>query len=287
MADTRTNEELNTAVYKKLSAEEETFRDWLKTLSPDEILHHAYEYVIREDILLNFESNDLSDAQAKVLLNTKDLMSDLFRQYEKLETGYMETMWSCIENRADELLRQQTEQLKVPMYPNSVTYARENGEMEAYSASRKATLACKESIETTIREHYSDNRLHEGGAKKMINTFGADRVAAILAVTCIQRDWDGRISDKAKEWAKSVPLTEDTDRFGEDRNREFALRQTHSGLVDLFVKEFRQEIAVEKTAEKTAVKTDGKEKRPSVLAQLKNPSRDPITDIAKKKETVR
>ena len=55
MDDTRTNEELNTAVYKKLSAEEDTFRDWLKTLSPDEILHHAYEYVIREDILLNFE----------------------------------------------------------------------------------------------------------------------------------------------------------------------------------------------------------------------------------------
>ena len=133
MADTRTNEELNTAVYKKLSAEEDTFRDWLKTLSPDEILHHAYEYVIREDILLNFEYNDLSDVQAKVMLGQKDLMVDLFRQYEKLETGYMETMWSCIENRADDLLRQQAEQLKAPMYPHSVTYARENGEMDAYS----------------------------------------------------------------------------------------------------------------------------------------------------------
>ena len=121
----------------------------------------------------------------------------------------------------------------------------------------------------------------------MIDTFGTDRVAAVLAVTCIQRDWDGRISDKTKEWAKSVPLTEDTDRFGEDRNREFALGQTHSGLVDLFVKEFRGEISREKTTEKTSTKTAIKDKRPSVLAQLKNPSRDPVTDIAKKKETVR
>ena len=42
-----TNEERNTALYKKLFAEQEKFRDWLKGQSPEEILNHAYEYTIR------------------------------------------------------------------------------------------------------------------------------------------------------------------------------------------------------------------------------------------------
>ena len=33
-----TNEERNTALYKKLFAEQEVFRDWLKSQSPEEIL---------------------------------------------------------------------------------------------------------------------------------------------------------------------------------------------------------------------------------------------------------
>jgi len=275
-----TNEELNTALYMKLSAEEDIFRNWLKKQSPEEILHHAYEYVMREDILLNFEYNNLSDAQATVLLETKDLMSDLFRQYEKLETGHMETLWNCIESRADDLLKRQN---KSPMYSHSVTYAKEHGELDEYFASRKTMIACKEAIEDSIRERYSDNRLQEGGAKKMIDTFGMERVAVILAVTCIRRDWDGRISDKNKEWAKSVPLIEDIDRFGNDKNNELTLGQVHSGLVDLFVTEFRREITKEKTIEKTVVKTN----RPSVLAQLKNPPPSQETSVPKKKETVR
>ena len=47
-----TNEELNTALYKKMFAEQEKFEDWLLSQSPREILNHAYEYTMREDILL-------------------------------------------------------------------------------------------------------------------------------------------------------------------------------------------------------------------------------------------
>lgn len=58
-----TNEEHNTALYQKMFAEQETFRDWLKDQPPEEILNHAYEYTIREDILLSLEYHNLSDAQ--------------------------------------------------------------------------------------------------------------------------------------------------------------------------------------------------------------------------------
>lgn len=59
-----TNEELNTKVYEKAFAEQEKFKEWLLSQPPEEILHHAYEYALREDILLSLEYNDLTDSQA-------------------------------------------------------------------------------------------------------------------------------------------------------------------------------------------------------------------------------
>ncbi len=45
-----TNEERDTALYQKMFAEQESFRDWLKGQPPEEILNHAYEYTIRKRI---------------------------------------------------------------------------------------------------------------------------------------------------------------------------------------------------------------------------------------------
>ena len=56
------NEELNTKVYEKAFAEQEKFKEWLLSQSPEEILHHAYEYALREDILLSLEYNDFTDS---------------------------------------------------------------------------------------------------------------------------------------------------------------------------------------------------------------------------------
>ena len=53
-----TNEERNTALYQKMFAEQENFRDLLKSQPPEEILNHAYEYTIREDILLSLLDTD-------------------------------------------------------------------------------------------------------------------------------------------------------------------------------------------------------------------------------------
>ena len=42
-----TNEELNTALYKKVFAEQEKYREWLLSQPPNEILNHCYEYTVR------------------------------------------------------------------------------------------------------------------------------------------------------------------------------------------------------------------------------------------------
>ena len=100
-----TNEELNTALYQKMFAEQEQFRNWLITQPPNEIIKHCYEYVMREDILLSLEYNDLSDKQAKALLKSPTPLGDVFKKWEGWETGHMRDIWECVECRANEVLR--------------------------------------------------------------------------------------------------------------------------------------------------------------------------------------
>ncbi len=84
------NEKLNTKVYEKAFSEQEEFSKWLLAQSPDGILNHAYEYTSKEDILLSLEYNDISDEQAKALLKSKDVLSDVFKDWKKKETDHME-----------------------------------------------------------------------------------------------------------------------------------------------------------------------------------------------------
>ena len=80
-----TNEQWNTTLYKQMFAEQEQFRDWLLAQPPQEILNHAYEYVMREDILLSLEYNDLTDAQAAALLSSSSPLADVYAEFDKLE----------------------------------------------------------------------------------------------------------------------------------------------------------------------------------------------------------
>ncbi len=107
-----TNEQLNTALYKKMFAEQEKYRNWLLSQSPEKILNHSYEYNIREDILLSFENNDLSDAQARALLRSAKPLADLFKEYDNRVTEHMDNIWDTVESHADELLNKKREHIR-------------------------------------------------------------------------------------------------------------------------------------------------------------------------------
>ena len=236
-----TNEERNTALYKKLFAEQEKFRDWLKGQSPEEILNHAYEYTIREDILLSLEYHDLSDAQADALMKSPCPLADVFRDFEMLETDHMDVIWNCLESRADTILEEQRRTLReAPVYPYPASYAREHGELEQYRASNRANISCKEAIEAAIREYYHDNQLDNQAVTQVVKAFGLDRTLYVLAITVQQKDWDARFSPGNKEWAKTILIQKNPDAWGADRNAQFVVN-SHSGLTDLFLSSVRQE----------------------------------------------
>lgn len=129
----------------------------------------------------------------------------------------------------------------IPVYKYPAVYARENNELEQYRASHKANVACKDAIETAIRDNYRNNCLGSDTAKQVIAEFGFDRTLYVLANTVREKDWDGRIDRKNKDWARTIPVFDDDNGFGDNRNLEFIVDRAHPGLVDLFINQARHE----------------------------------------------
>ena len=102
MADT----ELNSKLYEKMSAEQDKYREWLMDQPPADILRHAVEYVVREDILMEMEALELPDDQAKALLASPDTMADIYKTFSKMtDTGHMDVIRESIEDRANTLIQ--------------------------------------------------------------------------------------------------------------------------------------------------------------------------------------
>ena len=227
--------DLNTALYEKMAAEQEKYRDWLKSRPPEEILHHTYEYTVREDIVMAMEELELTDAQAQALLESSSPLADVYRYFEKLETGHMDVIRDSIENRADDVCRAKEELRTTPIYPHSAAYAREHGELEQYRASNNVNRQCKESIEAAVREHFDGMYLSHDAAKGVIETYGMERVSMVLSNTVQLQDWDGRYSRRNKEWAKTIPNNNpETVRCG------YALN-SHPAVLDGFIDLVREE----------------------------------------------
>ena len=81
------NEALQQSLYDKLSREQDKYRDWLKGQPPEEILHHSYEYTVREDILMSMEELTLSEAETRALLLSPSPMAILYDKFSDLETA--------------------------------------------------------------------------------------------------------------------------------------------------------------------------------------------------------
>ena len=90
---------LNGALFAQMCAEQQDYRAWLMTLPPDEILDHAAEFAVREDILVELEAFDLPAA----LLASPTSLADIYREWGKADTHYMDDIRDVIENCAEDM----------------------------------------------------------------------------------------------------------------------------------------------------------------------------------------
>ena len=267
-------EDLNTALYEKMEAEQNTFRDWLKGQPPEEILNHAYEYTIREDIVAEMSGYELTEAQATALLASDTPLADVFKEYRNTETNHMDDIRDCIDNRANHVIQQERDTLlNTPVYIQSGAYARENNELDVFRASYQANIACKEAIEKAINANYADNRLNTTAIyEEVVGKFGAERVQFVLATTIQHKDWDQRFSRGNRAWAQSVPMEASFGSRENDRSISYVV-DAHSVLTDSFVSHFRKEQAKERE----------QPKKESILGKIQRPLPEPTAKAGKDK----
>ena len=154
---------------------------------------------------------------------------------------------------------------EVPIYRETANYAYEAGELEAYHASFAANEECRSAIEAAISGNFAENRLDADAAvKSVLEQFSPERIRYVLANTIQQKDFDGRIPQSLKEWAKNVEVcSENASRFLVDK--------CNPGLTALFVDAFRNQTE----PQKDVASEKAEERDPEVVAW----ENDEITSI--------
>ena len=112
------NDELSALLRKKMSAEQEDFRGWLVKQPAEEILKHARQYAVREDILEAAMDNDLPENKAVALLKLREPLKAVFDEFENRDKynrgAIIEALLACSDKAAgrDEKRQSIREQLK-------------------------------------------------------------------------------------------------------------------------------------------------------------------------------
>ncbi len=124
---------------------------------------------------------------------------------------------------------------KTPLYLGSVEEAIEAGELELWRTSFRANEACADAIRTEISKCYDGAYLDTSCVGKVVKRFGQERVQFVLANTLRELDYDGRFSQRNKDWGMKIPVPPD-----KRHNCSFIVN-THPAILDGFISAFRKE----------------------------------------------
>jgi len=115
------------------------------------------------------------------------------------------------------------------VYKESLTTARQNGELEQYRESKRHNKDCAKAMDQAISD--SNYELYhydlKTAAQTVVSQYGLDRVSWILAHIVQQHEYDGRYSHAHKKWAGGFSLPH--------KDTEFYVINAHPTVVDGFI----------------------------------------------------
>ncbi|MCL2816485.1 MAG: DUF3849 domain-containing protein, partial [Oscillospiraceae bacterium] len=120
-----------------------------------------------------------------------------------------------------------------PIYPYSAEIALQCGEIDAFHVSRKLNIECGRAIDKAVTDsNYEQYRYDlKTAAKSVIEEFGVDRAAWVLAASVNGSFNDGRFSSANHNWAKEF-----------DTPKPDAILQTHRAVLDGFIDRFKEAV---------------------------------------------
>lgn len=97
-------EDKKLALIHRLCSEQVTYILRLSRQRSDEILKHAYEYTVRENIIDCMDEVELSDAQLTALLAFPSPMDAIYGEYGRRDAPHVEVVRDSIRSCADNAL---------------------------------------------------------------------------------------------------------------------------------------------------------------------------------------
>ena len=151
------------------------------------------------------------------------------------------------------------------VYRNTLGYAEEHGELDEYWESRKLDKECSQAVVDTIRQNYDGKHLNKEAVKPVVEEYGSERLAFVLANTLQQLPWDGRFSRDNKAWAAEFRIPEDMV-HGRDRNSELIV-SSHTTVLDGFFNVFRREVLAREKEADISIQKESQEMETDTLGQ--------------------
>ena len=103
-------ESLRELLYQKASKEQEVYVEHIKRLPPELIIEKAYEKVMRDDILMAFEDDYLSDKQIAELIKLDYPLLACYNEWMDTDYSHMEMLRDTIDDYTKRLVEENEKQ---------------------------------------------------------------------------------------------------------------------------------------------------------------------------------
>lgn len=211
--------------FSELASYRNLLAQWLQEYAPktpDDELHPRFLEALRNIEIVEYELDTLLSGDDS---DKKQIVTDFLTEgrEKRKEVFHMDSI------------------VKTPVYHQSAAYAREHGELEQYRQSHHANIDCKKDIEKSIANHFDGIRLEKSAVTEVMDKYGSERVALVLAATVQVKSWDGRFSSSNKDWAFTFDFPDSKTALGTDRRDDYAVT-SHPAVLDGFINTARKEI---------------------------------------------
>lgn len=237
-------ENMNNELAQIMLTELNEFRASLLAMPPEEILKNAWKYTAMEDIVDALDSWELTEKQAWALLKSSSPLAEVTEEYRDQDVDN-DRIIDAFEETAKRYM-------EPPIYRHTAQYAMEHGERDAYFASRKAYVDCKNAIADSINKHFDGMHLGKDCLAEVMEKYGPERVTDVLACTIQHKEWDERFSRSNREWAMQI----DTSHMGKEPYQFIC--ESHPAVLDGFISIFRREVLEQSQGEKSTEKSSRK-----------------------------
>ncbi len=103
----KVSENYNEMLHKKASQEFEGYKESLMQMTPEQVMAHSYETVMKQDILACLEEGDLFFREAKALFRMEHPLEACYQEWLRNDYSHMDMLRDTIDDRARAAVQEQ------------------------------------------------------------------------------------------------------------------------------------------------------------------------------------